>query len=131
MKRTFPIFLIVLAFASAIAQTSSPFRPPSIPLIAHDPYFSIWSPYNLLTEGATTHWTGAAQPLSGMVGIDGKQFQLLGQPARGNFFLSSLELSAHCEIQHCRGHRDKGPPLVGLGREVEPAIRHEDREKAV
>jgi len=85
MKKTAQmLFLILLSWTMILsAQIAGPFRPPAVPLMAHDPYFSVWSPYNFLTGGPTTHWTGTAQSLSGMVSVDGKPFQLLGQAGRG------------------------------------------------
>jgi len=54
-------------------------RAPSVPLITSDPYFSIWSPYNTLTEGNTEHWTGEQHPILGVIQVDGKNYRFMGE----------------------------------------------------
>ena len=65
------------------AQDLPPLRPPSVPLVTCDPYFSIWSPQDRLTDGPTTHWTGKPQRLECSVKIDGTAYQVMGKPANG------------------------------------------------
>ena len=70
--------LSILCVLIAGTCFSQQFRPPSVPLVAHDPYFSIWSPADRLYDRETVHWTGKDQPMHSIIRIDGKAFRLMG-----------------------------------------------------
>ena len=53
-------------------------RPPCVPLITVDPYFSVWSPADKLTDTSTVHWTGKQNDLHGYIIIDGTKYAFLG-----------------------------------------------------
>lgn len=53
-------------------------RAPAVPLITSDPYFSIWSMTDTLTEDHTRHWTGVCQRLLGKAVIDGVSYRFMG-----------------------------------------------------
>ncbi len=64
--------------ASSSAPDIARFRPPAVPLVTHDPYFSVWSMNDRLTDGWSRHWTGATHALSSMVRIDGQPYRVMG-----------------------------------------------------
>src|SRR5882757_10288466 len=74
--------LAALLVLSASAGEVAPMRPPAVPLVVHDPYFSIWSMADDLTAKNTSHWTGQDQPITGLLRIDGKVRRFLGGQPR-------------------------------------------------
>ena len=69
-------------------------RPPAIPLINVDPYFSIWSPYNCVTDGPTKHWTGKDNNIIGSVLIDGVEYGFLGNTTKPVLKQTNLDITA-------------------------------------
>jgi len=70
--------LSLLAGAMSLSCAAIPLRAPSVPLVSVDPFFSVWSPADKLSDAPTEHWSGQAQPMSALLRVDGQTFRLLG-----------------------------------------------------
>ena len=74
--------LLCLGGGSALGDDSdeppAAFRPPAIPLVVHDPYLSVWSFTDRLTDSWSVHWTGKTQAICGLLWIDGEAFRFAG-----------------------------------------------------
>ncbi len=53
-------------------------RLPALPLIASDPYLSIWMPADSMTQTDSSHWSGPAKPVRGTLTVDGRSCRFLG-----------------------------------------------------
>jgi len=74
-----PFLLMLGLAAAAVCQPLAPMRPPAVPLVAHDPYFSIWSTADRLDADGTRHWTGKPNSLTAFARVDGKTYRIMGR----------------------------------------------------
>ena len=74
-------------------------RPPSVPLITIDPFFSVWSPADRLTARDTTHWTGHANLMVGVATIDGVKYRFMGRGPEPAMEQAALKIEA-CSTEY-------------------------------
>jgi len=72
------LFSLLAVATSTQAIAEEAFRPPAVPLIACDPYLSVWSQSDNLYDNETTHWTGKPHRLTALLRVDGKSYRLMG-----------------------------------------------------
>ena len=70
-------------------------RVASVPIVLHDPYFSIWSGTDKLYESDTVHWCGKRQRIRGYLTVDGETFCFMGDREFHQVILQTgLEITA-------------------------------------
>ena len=81
-RSAFAALLFAVAFfaISTTVRAIDPLRAPCVPLVARDPYFSVWSNTNGLADSFPVHWTGTINALTSFVRVDGKNYRLMGKP---------------------------------------------------
>jgi hypothetical protein len=73
--------LVVIFFCflnTALFAQEVSLRLPAVPLVTFNPYLSIWSEADKLTDKNTQHWTHRQQSLASLIRIDGKTYRLMG-----------------------------------------------------
>ena len=77
----FPLTSIIVGLVGTIclhAHGQDSFRPPAVPLVTADPYLSVWSCADHLTDDVTRHWTKTRHSLVSLIRIDGNALRLMG-----------------------------------------------------
>ena len=71
-------------------------RAPAVPLITVDPYFSVWSNTDRLTDADTVHWTGKPNTICGILEIDGKPYRFMGKGSEEPLTQTNLDVTTLC-----------------------------------
>jgi len=61
-------------------------RPPAVPLLVFDPYFSVWSFADHLYDEPTRHWTGARNAMVGLIRCGNKVWRFMGKLADREYY---------------------------------------------
>jgi len=76
--KTFLVIALFSQMTSGLKCQEASFRLPAVPLVTFNPYLSIWSEADKLTDKNTQHWTHREQSLASLIRIDGKTYRLMG-----------------------------------------------------
>lgn len=84
MKSRFITAFVVLAALCGCDNTHeiNELRAPAYPLVTIDPFVSTWSAADHLYDVQTTHWTGSAKPMEGVITVDGTDYRFMGADSR-------------------------------------------------
>ena len=87
MKKLIISILACASLACACATSSADkallneIRPPATPLVMVDPFLSIWSMTDNVTDDVTRHFSDQEHPLLAAVRVDGQVYRVLGSPS--------------------------------------------------
>ena len=67
-------------------MANNAFRAPAVPLITHDPMFSIWTFSDTLPGCVPRHWDGIRKHMFGLLTVDGLIYEFLGSPELNEYY---------------------------------------------
>jgi hypothetical protein len=102
----------------SLSATAQQHRPPATPLVTNDPFFSLWSMADNLTDVPVKHWTEVAQPILGLARIDGKTYRWMGTIPRGYFGMPAVDAMEQTSLEVTPLHSKYRFTAAGLELEV-------------
>ncbi|KAH3767780.1 Glutaminase A [Pelomyxa schiedti] len=75
------VFILCVGRQAGIVGGAAPiagFRPPAVPLVTWDPYVSVWSFSEKLTDDWTKMWSGDTKAMVGLIRVDGVPYRCMG-----------------------------------------------------
>jgi hypothetical protein len=78
MRSLYLTLILAVTGAVSFSGKAQSFRPPAVPLVTFDPYLSIWSCADHLTDHNTQHWTKRDHSLVSLIRVDGQSYRLMG-----------------------------------------------------
>lgn len=90
-------FLLGIAglLSANVANAEPVLRPPAVPLMVHNSYFSVWAFSERLAEAEILNWTRTPNPITCLIRIDGKIFRLMGDAKSQLPILEQKNLVVH------------------------------------
>jgi hypothetical protein len=89
------VTLSMVGLGARMQDEPPPLRPPSVPLVACDPYFSVWSNADRLTDTHTSHWTRRRQSLLSLVRVDGRAWRIMGDEPKDVPAMTQKSVTVH------------------------------------
>jgi hypothetical protein len=90
---------MAVSVAMCLPMAAQQHRAPAVPLVANDPFFSLWSMSDKLTDTPVKHWTEVAQPITGLIRIDGKSYRWMGVIQRGYFGMPAVDAMEQTAVE--------------------------------
>ena len=76
------------------------FRAPAVPLVTHDPFFSVWSFADKLTDDTTRHWDGVRRYMIGVMAVDGDLYEFMGSVNPDNYrYISGFKKMEQVDVE--------------------------------
>ena len=76
------------------------FRAPAVPLVTHDPFFSVWSFADKLTDDTTRHWDGVRKYMIGVMAVDGELYEFMGSANPDNSrYISGFKKMTQTDVE--------------------------------